>query len=64
MSLPTGRNKYFPGFMKKGATAFDEMSNFFQGFLNQLEEKYQVFQTKVDSIVQITEQPGCKENVI
>ena len=44
--LPTGRNKYFPGFMK-GATAFDEMSNLSKDFRNQLEEKYQVFRTKL-----------------
>ena len=31
------------------------MSNLSKDFRNQLEEKYQVFQTKVDSIVQITD---------
>jgi len=46
---------------EKGATAFDEMSNLSKNFRKQLEEKYQVFQTKVDSIVQITEQPGCNQ---
>ena len=39
----------------KGATTFDEMSNLSKDFRKQLEEKYQVFQTKVDSIVQITD---------
>src|SRR3990172_5509234 len=37
---------------EKGATAFDEMSNLSKNFRKQLEEKYQVFQTKVDSIIQ------------
>ena len=45
----------------KGAMAFDEMSNLPKNFRKQLEEKYQVLQTKVDSIVQITEQPGCNQ---
>ena len=45
----------------KGAMAFDEMSNLPNNFRKQLEEKYQVLQTKVDSIVQITEQPGCNQ---
>ncbi|MBU6391872.1 MAG: 23S rRNA (adenine(2503)-C(2))-methyltransferase RlmN, partial [Planctomycetes bacterium] len=34
----------------KGATTFDEMSNLPKNFRKQLEEKYQVFQTKVDTI--------------
>src|SRR3989339_1509394 len=37
---------------EKGATAFDEMSDLSKNFRKQLEEKYQVFQTKVDSIIQ------------
>ncbi|MBI2557570.1 MAG: 23S rRNA (adenine(2503)-C(2))-methyltransferase RlmN [Planctomycetes bacterium] len=37
------------------------MSNLPKNFRKQLEEKYQVFQTKVDSIVQITERPGCNQ---
>ncbi|MBM2833961.1 MAG: hypothetical protein HW406_1122 [Candidatus Brocadiaceae bacterium] len=37
---------------EKGATAFDKMSNLSKNFRKQLEEKYQVFQTKVDSIIQ------------
>jgi len=45
----------------KGATTFDEMSNLSKKFRKQLEEKYPVFQTKVDSIVQITEQSGCNQ---
>ena len=45
----------------KGAMAFDEMSNLPKNFRKQLEEKYQVLQTKVDSIVQITERPGCNQ---
>jgi len=45
----------------KGATTFEEMSNLPKNIRKQLEEKYQVFQTKVDSIVQTTEQPGCDQ---
>lgn len=37
---------------EKGATAFDKMSNLSKNFRKQLEEKYQVFQTKVYSIIQ------------
>jgi len=36
----------------KGATTFDKMSNLSKNFRKQLDEKYQVFQTKVDSFVQ------------
>jgi len=46
---------------EKGVTTFDEMSNLPKNFRRSLSEKYQVFQTKVDSIVQITEQPGCNQ---
>ena len=46
---------------ENGATTFDEMSNLPKNFRRSLSEKYQVFQTKVDSIVQITEQPGCNQ---
>ena len=36
----------------KGVTTFDEMSNLPNNFRKQLEERYQVFQTKVDTITQ------------
>ena len=37
---------------EKGATTFDEMSDLSKNFRKQLEEKYQVFQTRVDSVTQ------------
>ena len=41
---------------EKGATTFDQMSNLPKDFKKLLAEKYQVFQTKVDSIMQTVEQ--------
>ncbi|MEK6559574.1 MAG: hypothetical protein AABZ43_05460, partial [Planctomycetota bacterium] len=41
---------------EKGATTFDQMSNLPKDFKKLLAEKYQVFQTKVDTIMQTVEQ--------
>src|SRR3989304_5489544 len=56
IGVPSYRAKQILSWIyKKRVTAFDEMSNLPRNFHKQLEEKYQVFQTKVDSIVQITD---------
>ena len=50
-----GKNKCFPGFMTKEQQHLTRCLICPKIFGSNLKKKYQVFQTKVDSIVQITD---------